>query len=401
MGPVRGVKKRRKTEKKFEQNASASGSSDKEEPADWWVDFSKRIHGLLSPSKDLDRFESVFKISRKTFDYVCSLVKEDMMAKPGNYTYSNGRPISLNDQVAIALRRLSSGDSLLNIGDAFGLNHSTVSQLTWRFVEIMEERGLHHLRWPTEVEMAEIKSKFEDIRGFPNCCGAIDTTHITMCLASADPTTKVWSDRERNHSMVLQAIVDPDMKFRDMVTGWPGKMSDSSVLRSSNFFQLCEKGKRLGGKKMELSDGSQVREYIVGDSGFPLLPWLITPYPGGSTSRDQPPKAEFNRRHFATRMVAQRALARLKETWKIIHGVMWRPDKHKLPRIVLVCCLLHNIVIDMEDDVQDEMSLSHHHDSGYRQQLCQEESADLTALAQRDNLSLYLSTRPLPSSSSS
>ena len=52
--------------------------------------------------------------------------------------------MSLNDEVAVALRRLSSGGSLLTIGDAFGLNHSTVSQVTWRFVGIMEERALHH-----------------------------------------------------------------------------------------------------------------------------------------------------------------------------------------------------------------------------------------------------------------
>ncbi|GAB2235059.1 hypothetical protein Droror1_Dr00004338 [Drosera rotundifolia] len=392
MGSVRGVKKRRKTEKKIEQNGSVS--SDREKSADWWVDFSKRIHGHLSPSKGLHNFESIFKISRNTFDYICSLVKEDIIDKPGSYNYSNGRPIPLNDQVAIALRRLSSGDSLLNIGDAFGLNHSTVSQLTWRFVELMEKRALHHLHWPSEEGMTDIKSKFEKFRGFPNCCGAIDTTHIAMCLALAEPTTKVWFDRERNHSMLLQAIVDPDMKFRDIVTGWPGKMSDSLVLESSTFFQMCEKGKRLCGKKVELLDGSEVGEYIVGDSGFPLLPWLITPYTGKDLEDDS--KAEFNRRHFATRMVAQRALTRLKEMWKIMDGVMWRPDKHKLPRIVLVCCLLHNIVIDLEDDIQDEMTLSLHHDSGYRQQVC--ESADKTAVALRDNLRLYLSERRIPPS---
>ncbi|XP_057952903.1 protein ALP1-like isoform X2 [Malania oleifera] len=385
MGPIRGLKKRRKMEKKV-------GSSD-EGSEDWWDEFSKRITaGLLSSSKGLDKFESVFKISRKTFNYICSLVKEDMMAKPGNFIFTNGRPLSLNDLVAVALRRLSSGESLVTIADSFGLNHSTVSQVTWRFVESMEERGLHHLQWPsTEAEMAEIKSKFEKIRGLPNCCGVIDTTHIMMCLPSGDPSTKVWLDREKNHSMILQAIVDPDMRFRDIVTGWPGKMDDSLVLQSSNFFKLCEKGKKLNGKKMELSEESELREYIVGDSGFPLLPWLVTPYQGKELPES---RAEFNRRHFATRMVAQRALARLKEMWKIIQGVMWRPDKHKLPRIILVCCLLHNIVIDLEDEVQDEMPLSHLHDSGYRQQIS--ESVDKSASILRDKLSLYLSGRLPP-----
>lgn len=315
-----------------------------------------------------------------------------MSTKPGHFSFSNGKPLSLSDQVAVALRRLSSGESLISVGDSFGLHHSTVSQVTWRFVESMERRGLHHLQWPSsDDELAEIKSKFEKIRGFPNCCGAIDTTHITMCLPLADPTNKVWCDREKNHSMLLQAVVDPNMRFRDIVTGWPGKLSDSLVLETSNFFKLCEKGKRLSGKTVILPEGSEIREYIVGDSGLPLLPWLVTPYEGkGLTETEN----EFNRRHFATRMVARRALARLKEMWKIIHGAMWRPDKHKLPRIILVCCLLHNIIIDMDDEVQDEMCLYHNHDEGYRQQKC--ESADMTGSEVREKLSLYLAGR-LPS----
>ncbi|GMN24331.1 hypothetical protein TIFTF001_000517 [Ficus carica] len=348
--------------------------------------------GLQVPSKHLDKFESVFKLSRKTFDYICSLVKEDMMVKSAHFVFANGKPMSLCDQVAVALRRLSSGDSLVTIGDFFGLNHSTVSQVTWRFVESMEERALHHLQWPsTEAEMTEIKSKFEKIRGFPNCCGVIDTTHIVMCLPASDPTGDVWLDHEKNHSMVLQAVVDSDMRFRDIVTGWPGKMKDSLVFESSNLYKLCDKEERLNGKKVEIAKGSEIREYLIGDSGYPLLPYLVIPYEG----KDLPEsKAEFNKRHSATRMVAQRALARLKDTWRIIRGVMWRPDKHRLPRIILVCCLLHNMIIDMEGEVWDEMSQSPNHDSGYHQEVC--ETVDIEGVNLREKLSLYLSGRLPP-----
>lgn len=51
MGPVRGLKKRKKTEKKHDENgsasASASGSPEKEGHIDWWNEFSKRINGTL------------------------------------------------------------------------------------------------------------------------------------------------------------------------------------------------------------------------------------------------------------------------------------------------------------------------------------------------------------------
>lgn len=333
----------------------------------------------------MESFESTFKISRKTFNYICSLVKDVMLAKSSNLTDYSGKALSLYDQVAVALRRLGSGESLHSIGDTFGMNQSTVSQITWRFVEAMEERGLHHLRWPsTEAEMEEMKSKFQKIHGLPNCCGAIDTTHIIMTLPATE--NGVWLDRERNCSMILQAVVDPEMRFLDIMTGWPGSLSDAAVLQSSGFCELSEEGKRLNGKKIELSQGVELREYIVGDAGFPLLPWLLTPYQGKHLSEIQ---IEFNKRHYATKLVARRALARLKDMWKIIQGMMWKPDKNKLPRIILVCCLLHNIIIDMDDEVQDEMPLAHNHDAGYRCQRCG--SVDNAASIMRDNLALHLS----------
>ncbi|KAL0418127.1 UNVERIFIED_CONTAM: protein ALP1-like, partial [Sesamum radiatum] len=339
-----------------------------------------------SSSKGLDEFRSTFGMSRKTFDYICSLVKEHMMAKT-HFAFTNGNPMSLNDQVALALRRLGSGNSLISIGDSFGTHHSTVSQVTWRFVEAIEENGLHHLRWPsTEREMTEIKSKFEKIRGLPNCCGAIDTTHITMLLTSSDQEADTWLDRKENHSMILQVIVDPDLRFQDIVAGYPGKMNDSSVLQSSNFFKQCQKGEKLNGNKASLSKETELREYIVGDSGFPLLPWLVTPYQGKELSEA---KVEFNKRLLATHSVAQKALARLKEVWRMIRGDMWRPDKHKLPRFVLVCCILHNIVIDMEGEDLEELPSSLQHDPGYRQEVF--ESVDKAGSILRDKLSTYFS----------
>ncbi|XP_022997817.1 protein ALP1-like [Cucurbita maxima] len=370
MGPIRGSRKKKKLERKLDANAStASDSSEKDDALDWWDDFSRRTIGLHSELEGLDGFKSIFKVSRKTFDYICLLVKDDMTAKSSNFMFLNGRPLSLYDQVAVALRRLGSGDSLVTIGYSFGLNHSTVSQVTWRFVESMEVRGLRHLHWPsTEEEMAQVKLKFEKIQGLPNCCGSIDTTHITMCLPVLDPTSNVWLDAEKNHSMVLQVIVDAEMRFRDIITGLPGKMSDWLVFQSSNFHKLCEKGERLNGKRLEFINRSEIREYIIGDSGYPLLPYLVTPYDGKEL---QPSKAEFNKRHTETRLVVQRALASLKERWRIIQGVMWRPDKHRLPRIILVCCLLHNIIIDVGDEMEDgNVPMSIEHDADYKQQIC-------------------------------
>ncbi|EYU36255.1 hypothetical protein MIMGU_mgv1a021222mg [Erythranthe guttata] len=387
MAPLRGNKKKRKVENNEEEeedNSMVSGSSPEDGSAKWWDALSKKIAG------NPDDFKSTFNMSRKTFDYICSLVKDHMTAKT-HFAFINGKPMSLHDQVALALRRLGTGNSLISIGESFGTHHSTVSQVTWRFVEAIEQSGTHHIQWPTtNQELTEIKRKFEKIRGLPNCCGAIDTTHITMLLTSSDREADSWVDRKGAHSMVLQAVVDPDLRFRDIVTGWPGKMTDSSVLENSTFFQLCQNGERL--KKSEQDEEEKITEYIIGDYGFPLLPWLITPYQGKQLTET---KTEFNQRVIATHLVAEKALTRLKEGWRMIRGDMWRPDKHKLPRFIFVCCILHNIVIDMSEEGDDDdvggLTCSVDHDPGYRQEVC--EAVDKNGSLLRDELCAYFSGR--------
>ncbi|CAL4953753.1 unnamed protein product [Urochloa decumbens] len=389
MAPLKGAKRRkRKPERALPAQAQAPPVP---QPlaGDWWDAFSRRL-AAGKRSKECQNFETAFKMSRKTFDYLCSLIKGDFARKTQsfrNFRFGDKVILSVEDQVAVALLRLTTGESLMSIGTRFGMNHSSISNITWKFIECLEERAAGHLKWPDAEEMTTIKAKFEKIQGLPNCCGAIDTTHILMC-SSAQPNSNVWLDGENKNSMILQTVVDPDMRFRDVVSGWPGSLDDSCILRTSGFFRLCQKGSRLA-RQMELPGepaGSMVREYIVGDPSYPLLPWLMTPYQEHGLSSE---KLEFNKRHAATRMVVQGALANLKERWQVLKGEVWRPDKHRLPRIIYACCLLNNIMIDLEDAVRDGKPASHNHDDGYRQQVSS--VVDDDAATQRDLLGRYVS----------
>ncbi|CAH1418261.1 unnamed protein product [Lactuca virosa] len=352
MTPIRRNKDKQKME-----------SDDKTEirPAGQRVVLSRRISMLVSPYKTLDNFQSLFKVSRTTFSYICSIVKEFMMSRDTNSMFLDGKSMSLNDQVAIALTRLSSVDPTSNITSFFGTNYLTVLDITSRFVDALKVAGVHHITWPPD--MALVKSSFERSGGLPNCCGAIKTTHLKMYPPASERRAKPCLDRENNHSMLLQVIVDPTMRFIDLVVGWPGNMTNDRVLKKSTFFKLTQKGERLNGNKIELSDGTKVGEYIVGGSSFQLLPWLITPYQNEDLTGDQ---IEFNKKHLETRLFANRALKKLKDVWAGVDGGMWQPDMDKLPVIVLGCCILHNILIEMEGDgVSDVSMMSGDHDPGY------------------------------------
>lgn len=279
---------------------------------------------------------------------------------------------------------MASGESQVSVGAAFGVGQSTVSQVTWRFIEALEERAKHHLKWPDSERMEEIKSKFEALFGLPNCCGAIDATHIIMTLPAVE-TSDDWCDQEKNYSMFLQGIVDHEMRFLDIVTGWPGGMTVSRLLKCSGFFKLCENGERLNGSLRNLSEGVNIREYIVGGVSYPLLPWLITP-DGSDGLLDS--MSTFNAMHEAAWLLAVRSFLQLKGSWRILNKVMWRPDKRKLPSIILVCCLLHNIIIDSGDQLHPDVALSGHHDSGYVEQYCKQ--VDQSGRTTRENLAKHL-----------
>lgn len=381
------MNKSKKAKRKLKDPAKCGLSLESKPPdTDWWDSFWLKNcdSGPNVPSDEDEGFKYFFRLSKTTFEYICSLVREDLISRPPSGLINiEGRLLSVEKQVAIALRRLASGESQVSVGSAFSVGQSTVSQVTWRFIESMEDRAKHHLKWPDPDRINQIKAEFETRFRLPNCCGAIDATHIIMTLPAVESSDD-WCDQESNYSMFLQGIVDHEMRFIDIVTGWPGSMSVSRLLKCSTVFKLCESGQRLNGPVKMSADRAEIGEFIVGDADYPLLRWLITPYISRELSA---PMVDFNEKHMAVRALAARALSRLKGVWRILHKVMWRPDKHKLPSIILVCCLLHNIIIDSGDELHEDVVLSEHHDAGYDEPSCQQ--MDSVGQAMRENLSRH------------
>ncbi|XP_073135143.1 protein ANTAGONIST OF LIKE HETEROCHROMATIN PROTEIN 1 isoform X2 [Henckelia pumila] len=383
-----------KTKKKKKNKNKISSSvpvDNKAIDSEWWVVFLNKNSSSQGPNVPHDEeelFKHFFRLSKKTFEYICTLVREDLISRPPSGLINiEGRLLSVEKQAAIALRRLASGESQVSVGSSFGVGQSTVSQVTWRFIEAMEDRARHHLRWPDSSKMERIKSGFESSSGLPNCCGAIDATHIVMTLPAVQ-TSDDWCDQENNYSMFVQGVVDSEMRFLDIVTGWPGGMPVSRLLKCSGFYKLCESGARLNGNVKVLSDGEEVREYVVGGASYPLLSWLVTPYKDDEHSGS---RSEFNPSLETARSAAAKAFSQLKGGWRILNKVMWRPDKRKLPSIILVCSLLHNIIIDCGDRLNPDVSLSGYHDSDYMGQICKQ--VNPAGITIRENLMKHLRGR--------
>eukprot|EP01018_Ginkgo_biloba_P009721 Gb_34417 [translate_table: standard] len=111
-----------------------------------------------------------------------------------------------------------------------------------------------------------------------------------------------WYDYEHNYSMIFQAIANSNMRFLEICTGWTGSLNDTRLLRNSSFYRLCERGERLDGNLVSIGI-IDMREYIVDDGGYPLLPWLIIHFLGVVTYA---PKL-FNFKLFSTRVIVEKA----------------------------------------------------------------------------------------------
>ncbi|MCO5584233.1 hypothetical protein L7F22_038157 [Adiantum nelumboides] len=193
----------------------------------------------------------------------------------------------------------------------------------------------------SQEEWQVLKDGFSCKQGFPNCCGAIDETHINMELPGGEAHTH-WYDRNKNYSMSLQAVVDSEMRFLDVMCGMPGICNDIRVLRNSSLFCKAQSNNIFNGP-IVVHGQHRIREYILADGGYLNLPWMVIPFPAVENDAN---KHQFNYRLSSTRIVVECTFGRLKQMWAYLNQRVRNPDPEFLPKVIATCCILHNIWLD-------------------------------------------------------
>ena len=209
-------------------------------------------------------------------------------------------PVSI--RLAAALRVYAEGNFQRVSGDLAGISQPSVSRAVAQVSAAIISTKLNMIAFPTTAQdRATTKAKFADKFGFPNVLGAIDGTHVA--IKSPTINEHLYVNRHQRHSINVQAVCDANMLFTDVVAKFPGSTHDSYMFASSAI-----------GRKMEQSGGAE--GYLLGDSGYPLRPWMITPF--DQAAANIPEKAAFNRIHSKTRGVIERSFGILKSRFRLV-----------------------------------------------------------------------------------
>ncbi|CAH2008273.1 unnamed protein product [Acanthoscelides obtectus] len=158
--------------------------------------------------------------------------------------------------------------------------------------------------------------------------GAVDCTHIPILkpFMHADK----YVNRKNFASINVQATCNSNEEFTSVDVSWPGSVHDSRIWKNSDIYNV-----------MKWNRASAV---LLGDSGYGIASWLMTPFRIAETSE----QTSYNRLFTRERVIIERCFVQLKQRFPILHNKI-RVDTEKVPCLVMRCFILHNVAKHLND----------------------------------------------------
>lgn len=202
----------------------------------------------------------------------------------------------------------------------------------------------HLFEFRSESDFKRITASF-GWNSLPNCCGALGFQNFAI---DCDLLGK-------NGSLMVQALVDYEGRFLDVSAGWSSSMKPETILRQSRLFSSVNE--LLNGPCYEIGNGVSVPRYILGDSCFPLLSWLITPYTVLDSNHKE--MEAFNLVHNNGMEMVKKAFGKVRARWELLSSNWTEQSVEAFPFVIVACCLLHNFLIKCGNDELQEESLAY------------------------------------------
>ncbi|XP_072141013.1 putative nuclease HARBI1 [Dermacentor andersoni] len=238
-----------------------------------------------------DHFRRRFRLSKGTVRLLCEELAGELEAE-------RATGLSVERKVLCALRFFATGSFQASVGseETIRVSQSTVSECVRRVAEAVVNAGARN-KWvhfpKTAEEKAAVKEGFLRRGVIPGVIGCVDGSLIAI-IAPKGERKAVFMCRKGYYALNCMFICDADMKILALDPMRPGSDHDAFVWRTTWLRRRFQAGRIVN-----------AGEYLLGDSGYPLEPWLLTPVPG------HPPvhtaEGQYNTAHAAMRSVVESA----------------------------------------------------------------------------------------------
>jgi nuclease HARBI1 len=269
---------------------------------------------------DLELYKE-YRMDKEEIILTTSLVKDDLPETRN----CRGLPLKPHIVVMAALLYLATNAFQIRIARSLHLSQSTISRCITAFVKAFSSKVSLIVKFPSSAEEnRDTMERFFAIASFPNVISVVDGTHVRIMAPHTD--AHQYRCRKGYPSLNVQLACDARGIFTNIVCRWPGSSHDSHILRNSELYQNFESGQQAG--------------IILGDSGYPCRPWLLTPYLNPQTELEK----QFNSAQKKTRVTIECAIGRLKRRFAILHQEI-RLALDIVPAAIASCVMLNNLII--------------------------------------------------------
>ncbi|XP_046744295.1 putative nuclease HARBI1 [Diprion similis] len=273
------------------------------------------------------QFQQLFRLSRKLASDLVNHLRPHL-----ERDRSHG--LSVECQVLCAVRFYAVGSYQRAIGQDFmvAISQTAVSRCLKSVSAAINDHLLQQwVKFPaTPQQREEARRKFPRApQPFTGAIGAIDRTHIA--ILSPQEHEEAYVNHHGYHSLNVQMVCDPNLRILNVNARFPGSRHDAAIWTQSPVRTLME---------MCYGDGEH-GTWLLGDSGYPLKPWLMTPI---TNARVGTAEFAYTTAHCKARSVIERCFGVLKVVWRCLSQqrvLMY--DHEAAGRIVNACATLHNM----------------------------------------------------------
>ena len=250
---------------------------------------------------------------------------------------TRGGALTTKMRLEAFLRYMADPGYQIGVGEDLGLNQSSVCRSVHDISERLVQISGQWIRFPqTREEKENASSTWTAKYSFPQTIGAIDCTQIKITKPAHRLHPDEFVNRKGVHSFNVQATCDSKECFTSVCASWAGSVHDARILRSSEIPQIMQ------------STGSDF--LLLGDSGYPIKPWLMVPFSNPET----PAQQCFNQVFTKERVIIERCFGQLKRRFPMLTGVV-RVATKKIPTLIVACVVLHNVAKYLQDDLPEEI----------------------------------------------